>query len=119
MLSKRKPKYSAKNLSTAFQVKIDPLVNKVGIHEQRRDPPSLIYSMYLNPPSSCYERASRSHVFTSCPDPAISYKLHPPLNGFFQCFPCAPKLLSTLRMCEVCVWTKNLSRMYRWRSRST
>ena len=29
MLSKRKPKYSAKNLFVTFQVKIDPLVNKL------------------------------------------------------------------------------------------
>ena len=29
MLSKRKPKCSAKNLSTALQAKIDPLMNKL------------------------------------------------------------------------------------------
>ena len=30
----------------------------VGIHELARDPPSLIYSMYLNPPSSYSNKAS-------------------------------------------------------------
>ena len=29
MLLKRKPKYLAKNLSAALQIKIDPLVNKL------------------------------------------------------------------------------------------
>ena len=79
---------------------------------------TLIYQMYLNPSSSCYQQVLRSHVFTSCPDPAISSKLHPPLNGFFQCFPYAPKLLSTLRIGEVSVWVKNLSRKWKWRGRS-
>ena len=74
--------------------------------------------MYLNPPSSCYQRALQSHVFTNCPDLAISSKLYPPVNNFFQCFPYAPKLLSTLRMGEVSVWAKNHSRMCRWRGRS-
>ena len=47
-----------------------------------------------------------------------SAQLHPPLNSFFQYFPKAPKLLSTLRMSEVSVWFKNLLRMYRWGGRS-
>ena len=83
MLSKRKPKYSAKNLSVALQAEIDPLVNKVGIHKYQKDPQSLIYPMYFNPPSSSYQWVSRSHVFTSYPDPAISSKLHLPINDFF------------------------------------
>ena len=33
MLLKRKLKNSAKNLSTALQAVIDPLENKVGVHE--------------------------------------------------------------------------------------
>ena len=118
MLSKRKPKYLVKNLSVALQSEIDPLVNKVRVHEYQKVPPSLIYPMYLNPPSSSYQRASWSYVFTSYPDPTISSKLHPPLKGFFQCFPYAPKLLSTLSLGEVSVWAKNLSRICRWRGRS-
>ena len=87
MLSKRKPKYSMKNLSTTLQAEINPLVNKVEVHKYQKDPPSLIYPMYLNSPSSNYQRASPSYVFTSYSDHAISSKLHPPINGFFQCFP--------------------------------
>ena len=74
--------------------------------------------MYLNPQSSNYQRASWSHVFTSYPDPAVSSKLHLPMNDFFQCFPHAPKLLSTLKLDEVSVWAKNLSMMCRWRGKS-
>ena len=74
--------------------------------------------MYLNPPSSSYQQTSLSYVFTSYLNPAISSKLHPPINGFFQCFPHAPKLLSTLRLGEVSAWAKNLSRICNWRGRS-
>ena len=74
--------------------------------------------MYLNPLSFCYQQVSQTHVFTSYPDPAISSKLHLPLNGFFQCFPYASKLISTLGLGEVSVWAKNLSRMCRWRGKS-
>ena len=117
MLSKRKSKYLTKNLSAALQAKIDPLVSKVGVHEYQKDPPSLIYPIYLNSSSSNYQRASRSHIFTNYPNPAISSKLHLPLNDFFQYFPYTPKLLPTLRIGEVSVWAKNLSRMCKWRDR--
>ena len=118
MLSKRKPNYLTKNLSATFQPKINPPVNKVRVHEYQKDPPSLIYPMYLNPPNSIYQRVSQSHVFTSYSNPTISFKLHLPINGFFQYFPYASKLLSTLRMGEVKVWAKNLSRMCKLRGRS-
>ena len=117
MLSKRKLKYSAKNLSAALQAKINPLVNKVGVHEYQKDPPSLIYLMYLNPPSSSYQRALQSLVFTSYPDPVISSKLHPPIDYFFQCFPHVPKLHLVLRLGEVSVWAKNVSRICNCRGR--
>ena len=107
-----------KNLFAALQAKIDPLVNKVGVHKYPKDPPSLIYSMYLNPPNSSYQQASLSHVFTSYLDPAICSKLHLLIDGFFQYFPHAPKLHSALRLGEVSVWVKNLSRMCTWRGRS-
>ena len=118
MLSKRKPKYSTKNLSTALQVEIDPLVNKVGVHKCQKDPSSPIHPMYLNPTSCSYQWASWSHVFISYLDPAISSKLHPPTNDFFECFPYAPKLLSTLRLGEISVQAKNLSRICNQRGRS-
>ena len=102
----------AKNLSTAFQAKINPLVNKIGVHKYQKDSRSLIYPMYLKPPSSNYQRASQNHVFISYLDHAVSSKLHLPINSLFQCFPHAPKLLSTLRLGEVSVWAKNLSMMF-------
>ena len=118
MLSKRKPKYLAKNLSATFQPKINYLVNKVRVHEYQKDPPSLIYPMYLNPPSFSYQRDSWSHVFTSYLDLAISSKLHPSIDNFFQCLPHAPKLLLAFRLGEVSIWTKNLLRICNWRGRS-
>ena len=95
-----------KNLSAVLQAEIDLLVNKVGVHKYKKNPSSLIYLMYLNPLSSNYQRASCSHVFTSYLDLAISSKLHLPIDGFFQYFPYAPKLLSTLRLGEENVWAK-------------
>ena len=46
MLSKRKPKNLAKNLSATLQVEIDPLENKFGSTQIIKDPPSLVYPMY-------------------------------------------------------------------------
>ena len=48
----------------------------VGIHGLARDPPSLIYSMYLNSPRSYSINASWNHVLSSFPDPATSSMLH-------------------------------------------
>ena len=96
----------------------DPLVNKVGVQWYQKDPPRLIFPIYLNPSSSNSQWVSSSHVFTSYLDPAINSKLHQPINGFFQYFPSAPKQLTTLRLGEVCVWAKNLSRICNWRGRS-
>ena len=50
----------------------------VGIHGLARDPPSLIYSLYLSPPSSYSNKASRNRVLSSSPDLATSSMLHPP-----------------------------------------
>ena len=50
----------------------------VGIHGLARDPPSLIYPMYLSPPSSYSNKATRNHVLSSSPDPATSSMLHLP-----------------------------------------
>ena len=50
----------------------------VGIHELARDPPSLIYPLYLSPPSSYSNKASRNHVLSSIPDLATSSMLHLP-----------------------------------------
>ena len=50
----------------------------VGIHRLARDPPSLIYPLYLSPPSSYSNKASWNHALSSSPDPATSSMLHPP-----------------------------------------
>ena len=50
----------------------------VGIHGLARDPPSLIYLMYLSPPSSYSNKASRNCVLSNLPDPATSSMLHLP-----------------------------------------
>ena len=48
----------------------------IGIHGLARDPPSLIYPMYLSPPTSYSNKASRNRVLSSSPDPATSSMLH-------------------------------------------
>ena len=50
----------------------------VGIHGLVRDPQSLIYPMYLSPPSSYSKKASRNRVLSSSSDPATSSMLHLP-----------------------------------------
>ena len=50
----------------------------VGIHGLAKDPPSLIYPLYLSPPSSYSNKASRNCVLFSSPDPATSSMLHLP-----------------------------------------
>ena len=50
----------------------------VEIHRLARDPPSLIYPMYLSPPSSYSNKASRNRVLSSSLDPATSSMLHLP-----------------------------------------
>ena len=50
----------------------------IGIHGLAKDPPSLIYSMYLSPPNSYSNKASWNRVLSNSPDPAISSMLHLP-----------------------------------------
>ena len=50
----------------------------VGIHGLVRDPPSLIYPMYLSPPSSYSNKISRNRVLSNSPNPATSSILHSP-----------------------------------------
>ena len=49
-----------------------------GIHGLARDPPSLIYMLYLSPPNSYSNKASRNCVLSSSSDPATSSMLHLP-----------------------------------------
>ena len=50
----------------------------VGIHGLARDPPSLIYLLYLIPPSSYSNKASRNRFLSNTPDLATSSMLHLP-----------------------------------------
>ena len=50
----------------------------VGIQGCAKDPPSLVYSLYLSPPSSYSNRASRNRVLSNSLDPATSSMLHLP-----------------------------------------
>ena len=43
----------------------------VEIRGLARDPPSLIYPLYLSPPNSYSNKAFRNHVFSSSSDPTI------------------------------------------------
>ena len=50
----------------------------IGIHGLARNPPSLIYPLYLSPPSSYSNKASQNRVLSSSLDPATSSMLHLP-----------------------------------------
>ena len=50
----------------------------IGIHGLERDPPSLIYPLYLSPPISYSNKTSWNCVLSSSPDPATSSMLHLP-----------------------------------------
>ena len=55
----------------------------VGIYGLARDPPSLIYPLYLSPPSSYSNKTCRNRVLSSSPDFATSSMLHlPSLTSF-------------------------------------
>ena len=74
-----------------------------------RDPSSLIYPMYLSPPSSYSNKAFRNRVLSSFPNPAIrpiaSAKPHRLLLAIPQNFP-SSKTLSTLRIDVGQVWVQ-------------
>ena len=50
----------------------------VGIHELVRDPPNLICPLYLSPPSSYSNKASRNRVLSNFLNPATRSMLHLP-----------------------------------------
>ena len=50
----------------------------VVIHGLERDPPSLIYLLYLSPPSSYSNKTSQNRVLSSSLDPVTSSMLHSP-----------------------------------------
>ena len=50
----------------------------VRVHELARDLPSLIYPLYLSPPNSYSNKASRNRILFNSLDPAKSSMLHLP-----------------------------------------
>ena len=75
----------------------------VGIHGLARDPPSLIYPLYLSPPSSYSNKASRNRVLSSFPNPAI----RPIASAKTWLLPMLPSStkssLDTLKRCGKCL----------------
>ena len=106
MLSKRKLKNLTKNLSATPPSGNQSTRQSVGIHGLARDPPSLIYPMYLRPPSFYSNKASRNCVLSSSPDPTIrpiaSTKPHRLLLTIPQSLPNS-KILSKLCIGVDCV----------------
>ena len=82
----------------------------VGIYGLARDPPSLIYPLYLSPPNSYSNKASRNHVLSSSLEPATSSMLH--LSPWL--LPMLPSNSKnthyTLKSCGLCLGTNLLSR---------
>ena len=75
----------------------------VGIHGLARDPPSLIYPLYLSPPSSYSNKASRNRVLSSFPNSAI----RPIASAKTWLLPMLPSStkssLDTLKRCGKCL----------------
>ena len=99
-----------KNLFATLQMVIDPLEISwdIGL---ARDPPSLIYPLYLSPPSSYSNKASQNHVLSSSPDPAI----HPIVSAKSWLLPMLPSStkssLDTLKRCGKCLGYQPLNGM--------
>ena len=82
----------------------------VGIHGLAKDPPSLVYPMYLSPPSSYSNKASRNRVLSSSPDPATSSMLHLPSLASSNASQQLQITLYTLNVCGLCLGINLLSR---------
>ena len=60
-------------------------------YTNNKDPPSLVYPMYLSPPSFCYQLASRNLVFSNFPGSRNSAQLHPPSEWLLPMLPNSTK----------------------------
>ena len=89
----------------------------VGIQGWAKDPPSLIYPLYLSPPSSYSNKTSRNPVLSSSPNPAINPIASTNPWLLFQCFPTTPNLHLTLSNGVVNLWPNNLSMVWKWKCR--
>ena len=83
----------------------------VGIHGLAKDPPSLIYPLYLSPPSSYSNKTSQNRVLSNSPDPAI----HPIASAKSWLLPMLPNStkssLDTLKRCGKCLGYQPLNGM--------
>ena len=82
----------------------------IRIHWLARDPPSLIYPMYLSPPSSYSNKASRNRVLSSSSDPATSSMSHPSTLASSNASHNTKNTHYTLKMCGLCLGTNLPSR---------
>ena len=89
----------------------------VGIYGWVKDPPSLIYPLYLSPPSSYSNKASWNRVLSSTPDPATSSMLHLPSLASSNASQQHQKSHLTLSKGVVSVCAINLSMVWKWRGR--
>ena len=83
----------------------------VGIHGLARDPPSLIYPLYLSPSSSYSNKASWNHILSSSPDPATSSMLHLPSLALPILPNSTKRSLDTLKRCGKCLGYQPLNGM--------
>ena len=83
----------------------------VEIHGLARDPPSLIYLMYLSPPSSYSNKTSRNRVLSSSLDPATSSMLHLPSLASSNASQRTKRSLDTLKGCGKCLGYQPLNGM--------
>ena len=83
----------------------------VGIHRLARDPPSLIYPMYLSPPNSYSNKTSRNHVLSSSLDLAIRL-IASTKTWLLPMLPNSTKTsLNTLKSCGKCLSYQPLNGM--------
>ena len=83
----------------------------IGIHGLTRDLPSLIYPMYLSPPNSYSNKASRNRVLSNFPDPAISFMLHLPSLASSNTSQQYQNLTELLKGCGKCLGYQPLNGM--------
>ena len=89
----------------------------VRIHGWAKDPPSLIYHLYLCPLSFYSNKVSRNHVLSSTPNPATSFMLHLPSLASSNASQQHQKPHLTLSNGVVSVYAINLSMVWKWRGR--
>ena len=89
----------------------------VRIHGWEKDLPSLIYPLYVSPPSSYSNKASQNYVLYNTPDPATSSMLYLPSFASSNASQQHQKPHLTLSKGVVSVCAINLSMVWKWRCR--